>query len=41
MPHPIGERRDVELNALARVDPALAIERQMQPVLREQDVGQQ
>ena len=41
MPHPIGERRDVELNALARVDLALTVERQMQPVLREQDVGQQ
>jgi hypothetical protein len=38
---PIGERRDVELNALARVDLALTVERQMQPVLREQDVRQQ
>ena len=38
---PIGERRDVEIDAFAGVDCALAVERQMQAVLREQDVRQE
>jgi hypothetical protein len=34
---PIGERRDIELDAFARS--ALPVERQMQAVLGEQDMG--
>ena len=38
---PVGQRRDVELDALAGVGVALPVERQMQAVLGEQHVGQQ
>ena len=38
---PVGQRRDVELDALAGIGRALAVERQMQAVLGEQDMGQQ
>ena len=38
---PIGQRRDVELDAFAGIDRALAVERQMQAVLGEQDMRQQ
>jgi hypothetical protein len=40
-PHPVGQGRDVEVNTLASIGRALAGQRQMQPVLAEQDVGQQ
>ena len=39
--NPIGERRDVELDALACIDCALAVERQMQAVLAEQHMREQ
>jgi len=37
---PVSQRRDVELDALAGIDRALAVERQMQPVFGEQDMRQ-
>ena len=40
-PDPVGQRRDVELDAFAGIDGALAVERQMQAVLGEQDMGEQ
>src|SRR5580700_3435498 len=40
-PHPVGERRDVEIDAFARVDVALAMERQMQAILGKQQMGEQ
>ena len=39
--HPVGQRRDVELDALAGIGRALAGERQMQAVLGEQHMRQQ
>ena len=39
--HPVGQRRDVEIDAFARIDGALAVERQVQAVLGEQDMGEQ
>jgi hypothetical protein len=38
---PVGQRRHVEINAFPRIDGALTIERQMQAILGEQDVGEQ
>ena len=38
---PVGQRRDVELDALAGIGRALAVERQMQAVLGEQHMRQQ
>jgi hypothetical protein len=40
-PHPVSQGRDVEVDTLASIGRALAGQRQMQPVLAEQDVGQQ
>jgi hypothetical protein len=37
---PVSKRRHVELEALAGIDLALAVERQMQAILAEQDVCQ-
>ena len=39
--HPVGERRDVEIDAFPRIDRALTVERQMQAVLGEQHMGEQ
>ena len=39
--HPVGQRRDIEVDAFAFIDVALAIERQVQAVLGEQDMGEQ
>ena len=39
--HPVRQRRDVELDAFPLVDLALTIERQVQTVLGEQNMGQQ
>ncbi len=39
--HPICERRYIEFDAFALVDITLTIERQVQAVLGEQDVGEQ
>ena len=39
--HPVRQRRYVEVNAFALVDVALTMERQVQAVLGEQDMGQQ
>jgi hypothetical protein len=39
--HPIGKRRDVEIDALARIGDALPVEQQMQAVLGEQDMREQ
>ena len=39
--HPVGERRYLEINAFPCIDGALAVERQMQAVLGEQDMGEQ
>ena len=39
--HPVGQRRHVEIDAFPRIDCALAVERQMQAVLGEQDMGEQ
>ena len=38
---PVGQRRDIEIDAFARIDGALAVERQMQAVLGEQNMGEQ
>ena len=38
--HPIGQRRHVEINAFPRINGALTVERQMQAVLGEQDMGE-
>jgi len=38
---PVGERRYVEIDAFPRIDGALTVERQMQSVLGEQDVGEE
>jgi hypothetical protein len=38
---PVGERRHVEIDAFARIDGALPVERQMQAELGEQDVGKE
>ena len=38
---PVGQRRDIKLNALACVDLTLPVERQVRAVLAEQDFGQQ
>ena len=38
---PVGQRRDIEFDAFARIDGALTIERQMQAVFGEQDMGEQ
>ena len=40
-PNPVRERRDIEVDAFALVDVALTMERQVQAVLGEQDMGQQ
>ena len=37
--HPVGERRDIEIDAFQRIGRALAVERQMQAVFAEPDVG--
>src|SRR5689334_1254607 len=39
--HPVRESRDVEVDAFALVDLALTMERQVQAILGEQDMGQQ
>jgi hypothetical protein len=39
--HPVRERRYIEVDAFALVDIALTIERQVQAVLGEQDMGEQ
>ena len=39
--HPVGQRRDVEIDAFPGIDGALPVERQMQAVLGEQDMGEQ
>jgi hypothetical protein len=39
--HPVCERRDIEIYPFAFIDGALSIERQMQAVLGEQDVGEE
>lgn len=39
--HPVRERRHVEVDAFTLIDVALTIERQVQAVLGEQDMGQQ
>ena len=39
--HPVGERRDIEIDAFSRIDVALPVERQMQAVLGEQDMGEE
>jgi hypothetical protein len=39
--HPVGECRHVEINAFPSVDRALPVERQMQAILGEQDMGEQ
>jgi len=38
---PISQRRDVEINALAGIDSALAVERQVQAVFGEQNMREQ
>jgi hypothetical protein len=38
---PVGERRDIKIDTLARIDGALTIERQMQAVFREQHMREQ
>ena len=38
---PVGQRRDIEIDALAGIGRALAVERQMQAVLGEQHMGEQ
>ena len=38
---PVGQRRDVEIDAFPGIDCALTVERQMQAVLGEQDMGEQ
>ena len=38
---PVGQRRDVEIDAFPGIDRALPVERQMQAVLGEQDMGEQ
>ena len=38
---PVGQRRHIEIDALARIDVALPVERQVRAVLAEQHVGQQ
>ena len=38
--HPVGQRRDVEIDAFPGIDCALTVERQMQAVLGEQNVGE-
>ena len=38
---PVGKRRHIEIDALAGVCCTLAVERQVQSVLREQDIGEQ
>src|SRR5437867_4242235 len=39
--HPVGQRRDVELDPLARISLTQAMERQMQTVLAEQHMSEQ
>ena len=39
--HPVGQRRHVEIDAFARIDVALAMKRQMQAILGEQQMGEQ
>jgi hypothetical protein len=39
--HPVGQRRDIEIDAFPGIDRALTVERQMQAVLGEQNVGEQ
>src|SRR6516164_8143158 len=39
--HPVCERRDIEVDAFALVDVALTIERQVQAVFGEQDMGEE
>jgi hypothetical protein len=39
--HPLGQCRHIEINSFPRMDVALPIERQMQAILGEQDVGEQ
>jgi hypothetical protein len=39
--HPVRQGRDVEIDAFARIDVALTIERQMQAILGEQHMGEQ
>lgn len=41
LPDPVGERRALQFHALAGVDPALAVERQVVGVLRHQHMGEQ
>ena len=38
---PVGKRRHIEIDAFAGVCCTLAVERQVQAVLREQDMGEQ
>ena len=38
---PVGQRRGVEIDAFVGIDVALPVERQMRPVLGEQDLGQE
>ena len=38
---PVGQRRDVEIDAFAGIDVALAVERQVQAVLGEQHMREQ
>src|SRR6185312_17027522 len=40
-PNPVRERRDIEVDTFAPVNVALTMERQVQAVLGEQDMGQQ
>ena len=39
--HPIRQGRDIEVDAFAFIDVALAIERQVQAILGEQDMSEQ
>ena len=39
--NPIGERRDIEIDAVVGVDLALPVQRQMRAILREQNMRQQ
>lgn len=39
--HPVGECRYIEIDAFASIDVALTIERQVQTVLGEQDMGEE
>ena len=39
--HPIGQRRDIEIDALSLVDRALSVQRQVQAVFGEQHSGEE